>query len=744
MEKLRLNPKWVSSLWLISVVFVLLFFIGASSEKTPDRNLPRSTNHRELLMNNSLGVQLFTKDNQREVTMDNGIVQVTLSSPDGFVTGIKYNGIDNVLQTKNEVDDRGYWDVVWYEPGKGGDINIDKLPCTDFRVIKSDEEQLEISFTRKWNISLRGSKAPLNVDKRFILRSGLSGFYYYAILEREKGWPDVDIDQTRIVFKLQQEMFHFMAITDDRQRIMPMMVDRESGQALDYPEAVLLTNPINKELRLIFYTSYAKLLEKTISLHVFPLKIPFKTFVDDKYQYSMENKDNKVHGWITTDDTPVGFWMISPSDEFRSGGPTSQDLTSHVGPIVINMFTSIHYGGKEINTEFRNGEAWKKVLGPSLVYLNSASSKDKTLTLWTDAKTQMDREVQQWPYNFINSEDFPKQDQRGSVFGQLKVNDRFISERLMDADSAYVGLAAPGDVGSFQIETKGYQFWTRTTKTGSFVIKNIRVGNYSLYAWVPGFIGNYQYQYNIIVTPGSKIDLKVIVYEPPRNGPTLWEIGIPDRSAAEFFIPDPNPTLMNKLFNNHPDKLLSSLGNMGCGNDMEIYIAIGILNTQLALVIILETGSLLMLPGKFFLFFFIFYLYSLLVRSNHCDVLIRNIGKKTYEGTTWQIIFQLESWKTGNYKLQLALASANGAEIQVRFNDADRANRALFSTGLIGKDNAIARHGIHGLYKLYTIDVPSSRLQKGNNTLYLTQSRHIGAFEGVMYDYIRLEGPTGN
>ncbi|KAK1576007.1 hypothetical protein Q3G72_010089 [Acer saccharum] len=619
--------------------------------------------------------------------MDNGIVQITLSSPDGFVTGIKYNGIDNLLQTKNEVDDRGYWDVVWYEPGKGGDINIDKLTCTDFRVITSDEEQLEISFTRKWNIGLRGSKAPLNVDKRFILRRGLSGFYYYAILEREEGWPDVDIDQTRIVFKLQQEMFHFMAITDDRQRIMPMMEDRESGQALAYPEAVLLTNPINKEL---------------------------KGEVDDKYQYSMENKDNKVHGWITTDDKPVGFWMISPSDEFRSGGPTSQDLTSHVGPIVLNMFTSVHYGGKEINTEFRNGEAWKKVLGPSLVYLNSASSKDKTLTLWTDAKTQMDREVQQWPYNFINSEDFPKQDQRGLVSGQLKVNDRFISERLMDADSAYVGLAAPGDVGSFQIETKGYQFWTKTTKTGSFVIKNVRAGNYSLYAWVPGFIGNYQYQYNIIVTPGSKIDLKVIVYEPPRNGPTLWEIGIPDRSAAEFFIPDPNPTLMNKLFNNHPDKfrqygLWERYGELYRNRDLKYTIGV-----------------------------------SDFTRDWFFAHVTRDIGNKKYEGTTWQIIFQLESWKSGNYKLQLALASANEAEIQVRFNDADRANKALFSTGRIGKDNAIARHGIHGLYKLYTIDVPSSHLQRGNNTLYLTQSRHIGAFQGVMYDYIRLEGPTGN
>ena len=41
-----------------------------------------------------------------------------------------------------------------------------------------------------------------------------------------------------------------------------------------------------------------------------------------------------------------------------------------------------------------------------------------------------------------------------------------------------------------------------------------------------------------------------IVYEPPRNGPTLWEIGVPDRTAGEFYIPDPYPTLMNKLYVN--------------------------------------------------------------------------------------------------------------------------------------------------------------------------------------------------
>jgi rhamnogalacturonan endolyase len=46
-----------------------------------------------------------------------------------------------------------------------------------------------------------------------------------------------------------------------------------------------------------------------------------------------------------------------------------------------------------------------------------------------------------------------------------------------------------------------------------------------------------------------------IVFEPPRDGPTLWEIGIPDRSAAEFYAPDPNPQYINKIFINHPDRL---------------------------------------------------------------------------------------------------------------------------------------------------------------------------------------------
>ncbi|ERN18045.1 hypothetical protein AMTR_s00046p00196000, partial [Amborella trichopoda] len=110
--------------------------------------------------------------------------------------------------------------------------------------------------------------------------------------------------------------FQYMAIADNRQRIMPMPDDRlpPRGQPLAYLEAVLLVNPINPDL---------------------------KGEVDDKYQYSCDNKDIGPHGWICTDPL-VGFWEITPTNEFRIGGPLKQSLTSHVGPTTLAVCL-IHY-----------------------------------------------------------------------------------------------------------------------------------------------------------------------------------------------------------------------------------------------------------------------------------------------------------------------------------------------------------------------------------------------------------------
>ena len=40
---------------------------------------------------------------------------------------------------------------------------------------------------------------------------------------------------------------------------------------------------------------------------------------------------------------------------------------------------------------------------------------------------------------------------------------------------------------------QNYQFWTKAHDDGYFSITNIRAGDYNLYAWVPGFIGDYRY-----------------------------------------------------------------------------------------------------------------------------------------------------------------------------------------------------------------------------------------------------------
>ncbi|KAG6648678.1 hypothetical protein I3843_07G160200 [Carya illinoinensis] len=480
--------------------------------------------------------------------MDNGILQVNISNPEGMVTGIEYNGIDNLLEILNEESNRGYWDLVWNVAGSTGTKGIfDRMEGTSFKVIVENEEQVELSFTRLWDPSMEGKLVPLNIDKRYIMLRGSSGFYSYAIYEHLEEWPAFNIDNTRIAFKLREDMFHYMAIADNRQRFMPLPEDRlpDRGQALAYPEAVLLVNPVEPD---------------------------FKGEVDDKYQYACENKDNRVHGWISNNPS-VGFWQITASDEFRSGGPLKQCLTSHVGPTTLAIFHSVHYSGEDLILKFGPNEPWKKVFGPVFIYLNSLTDGDDPLLLWEDAKQQMIYEVQTWPYSFPASEDFQSADQRGSVCGRLLIQDRYISEENVPGNCAYVGLALPGNVGSWQRECKGYQFWTRADEDGYFSINNIRTGDYNLYAWVPGVIGDYQYDAVITIDSGCEIDVGDVVYEPPRDGPTLWEIGIPDRSAAEFYVPDPDPKfrqygLWERYSQLYPDgDLVYTIGTCHYGKD---------------------------------------------------------------------------------------------------------------------------------------------------------------------------------
>jgi rhamnogalacturonan endolyase len=243
MNVLSKKNKNVMLFWWFGMIVQLCFLLCGCSEKTSLRGSSKIINGIGL----SSKVKLNTEEDQQQLVVDNGIVSVTLSRPEGYILGISYNGIDNILESKNEQVDRGYFDVTWNEPGKEGETQ--RIHGTNFSVIAADENMVELSFSKSWTSSMMGTDVPINIDKRYIFRSGDSGFYSYVIFDRPEGMPAIEVDQIRYVYKLDEDRFKYMALSDTRQRSMPSMNDRITGQILAYKEAVLLTKPSNPQFR---------------------------------------------------------------------------------------------------------------------------------------------------------------------------------------------------------------------------------------------------------------------------------------------------------------------------------------------------------------------------------------------------------------------------------------------------------------------------------------------------------------
>ncbi|KAI4321100.1 hypothetical protein MLD38_034520 [Melastoma candidum] len=92
-------------------------------------------------------------------------------APEGVVTGIRYNGVDNLIEVRNNESNRGYCDLFWITPGSKAAFDL--IRGTSLRVIVENKEQVEPSFLRTWESSLEGEFVPLNVDKRWVTSTGV-------------------------------------------------------------------------------------------------------------------------------------------------------------------------------------------------------------------------------------------------------------------------------------------------------------------------------------------------------------------------------------------------------------------------------------------------------------------------------------------------------------------------------------------------------------------------------------------
>ncbi len=240
----------------------------------------------------------------------------------------------------------------------------------------------------------------------------------------------------------------------------------------------------------------------------------------------------------------VGEWILNPSAEYMNNGPTMCEY-SHGEGLMYNNIVSNHYDNVGITVAAN--VAWTKTFGPWALYFNNQSTGDLS---WQDAKNQSAAEKGAWPYSWLNNSAYATAAQRVTVTGHLVINDAL--RPGASAAGAWVGLAAP-DSGAenapnnWQYQAADYQFWVQADANGNFTIPNVRAtdsfGNaatYQLYAYSAGTspgtgaVGEFSTPLGAI-TAGATKNLGTLTWNVPHSGASLvWEIGIPDRTAAEF------------------------------------------------------------------------------------------------------------------------------------------------------------------------------------------------------------------
>jgi hypothetical protein len=341
--------------------------------------------------------------------------------------------------------------------------------------------------------------------------------------------------------------------------------------------------------------------------------------------------------------------------------------------------------------QIKANEHWRKIIGPFLIYGNGGDSPD---ALWKDALSRAEREKKAWPYAWAEAPGYEHAAQRGKVSGRLLVKDPQAPKA--SASGAWVGLAHPPyeaifDKGGpiridWQTDGKHYQYWAQADSEGRFTIPNARPGTYTLYAFTEGVLGDFR-RAEVRVEAGKTNALGDLSWIPLRYGKQLWEIGVPDRSAAEFRHGD--HYWQWGLYNLYPKEFPHGVDYVIGKSDWK--------------------------------------------RDwNYAQPPIPD-GKGGWTKSTWRIRFNLDRAAEGTATLRLALCGTRGGPVDVVVN-----GQAIGSTGELPESGVMHRDGIRGVEIERNLQFDASILKAGENVIELTKQARNWT-DGVLYDYLRLE-----
>jgi rhamnogalacturonan endolyase len=587
--------------------------------------------------------------------LQNAYVTAEVDRFTGDLKSLKYDGQETMGYTSGH--HAGYWEQNPSAAAERTDgLSID--PATN------NGERAEVYVRGKANgRSLQrgnGNGMVVDMEIRYALGKSDHGLYTYAIFTHPASYPATGIGESRFGAKLNGNLFDWLSTDARHNLLMPSGYDWDHGSPLNMKEARRLTT--------------GKFVGKA----------------EHKYDYSVDQFDSPAIGWSSST-KHIGLYLVNPSQEFLSGGPTKYELTAHLDdgnggdPTILDYWRSSHYGGSSL--EIAAGEAWTKVVGPILIYVNHGATPE---AMFQDALAEAARQHAQWPFAWVHRVDYPLAADRATVTGKLSVSDP--DPAAKPPARTLAGLIPQGDEnGLWQHDAKHYQFWVVAGPDGTFSIPQVRPGTYTLAALADGIFGEFDGP-TVTVAAGKPIALGPIVWKPLRYGRQLWEIGYPNRNGSEFFMGDQYDhwgmyLLYGKLF---PNDVHYTVGTSDYRKD---------------------------------------WYFEQVPNNAHGDP----PGGMNGADTTWTISFSTSAPLKGTAVFRTGICGVAARHVFVAVNGTPVGDLApLVYNATINRD------GIQGAWSEHDVSFPANLLHAGKNDLTL-RIPGGNVMSGVIYDYLRLE-----
>ncbi len=687
-------------------------------------------------------------ENENSFTLDNGIVTARVAKRSGDLLSLQYKNLE-MLDAQS-----GHQSAYWSHNAARG--QQETRITIDPKSNGGDRAEVSIKGISGGNQmgSGPGGSVVADIEIRYALGRGDSGLYTYSIFTHPTNYPATSIGEARFCMKLNDDLFDWMTV--DANRNMKMI------STYDWNHATQLNL---KEVRRMNSGAY-------------------KGQVEHKYDYSANQFAVRAWGWSSSANH-VGIWLVNPSVEYLSGGPTKFELSSHrdatfntnalnapAPPTLLNYWRGSHYGGSICN--IAQTDAWTKVIGPFLIYCNSGRTPD---AMWKNALAQADTQFALWPFDWVLGVDYPHKAERATVSGQLILTDPLAPNLKMG--NLLVGLTAPDYTPAVIPRGRG-AFGDGFGLAGGGEDETNYLRNFNS----SGFnnTNNDANATNLVVRSG--VDLTNRLGRSGTNGLGRGRFG---RGGGGGFNAGPRMVDWQNDAKNYEFWVRAdangkfSIPNVRAGTYTLHAIADGVLGDFSLTNVTVTAGEKLALGklswqpmrygrqlwdigipnrdgSEFFkgndYYHWGWYLEYAKLFTNDVNYVVgksdfhkdwffeqvphnENPGNNTGSGqgrsTTWTINFNLPAALHGKATLRLAICGVGTRSLTVTMND-----QSIGSVSNLVYNATINRDGIGGYWMEHNLPFDASLMKAGTNVLQLTIPAG-GLTSGILYDYLRLE-----